>query len=75
MNHLCPTRTTERGDRPIRAYLLEPDVPEDEQMIELDHMPFRNHREEGMNEPEQSDPTIEEDSGNGLENHAQVGVM
>ena len=74
MDYHCPARNTERQGRPVRAYLLEPDIPEDEQMVELEYVTSRQDNEPASEDLEEEDPTLDE-AGNAPKSHARVGVM
>ena len=74
MDYQCPTRIGDRAGRPVRAYLLEPEVPEDERLIEVEYIPAQTAQGRDVDDPELNDCLSEEDQGNDLDSHARVGV-
>ena len=74
MDYLCPTRNADRTARPVKAYLLEPDVPEEDRMIEVDYFPLRFTPDPEPESPESEAVPNEEEAGNNQRNHARVGM-
>ena len=75
MDYDCPTRNAERGGRPVRAYLLEPDIPENERLVELDYTPRQDNREVSTEGSEEREPAVLEEPGNDRNSHARVDMM
>jgi hypothetical protein len=68
MDFDCPTRRNTSVNRGVKAYLLEPDIPEDERMVKLDEETFHIYERlrAQESEPENGDTDVPKpDSGNG----------
>ena len=73
MDYHCPSHQNERPGRPVRAYLLEPDIPEEDRMIEVHQEEYQEMLDHPSQEPDSDEKSSEDDAqGKGYERRSPV---